>query len=130
MGKLILHVGDFERVPQGAEVLGTMTMTPAEMSDLGKGLKAPSDDRERHLFTNNDHILNGLRLAIIRGTLDPADLSIVYRSADEADVEQKLVINPSGTITNWPRGFFDQFTLDVMELGRFRRARPIQPEDQ
>ncbi len=118
MGKLILNCGDFEATPPDTEILGTMTMTPAEMSDLGKGLQAPLGDRVRHVFTNSDHILNGLRVAIIRGNLNPDDLLINFHRAGDTQV---LCILPSGNLREWPGGFFDQYMKDVQELGQFRR---------
>jgi predicted ATPase len=118
VGKLILNCGDYDAAPPDTEILGDMTMTPAEMSDLGKGLQAPLGDRVRHVFSNSDHVLNGVRIAIIRGTLNPDDLLIDFHLAGNTQV---LHILPSGSIREWPGGFFDQYVKDVQELGQFRR---------
>lgn len=122
MGKLILNCGDHSSAPANVEVVGTMLMSPAEISDLGKNIVIP-EDGERHVFSNNDHFLNGLRVAVIRQTLKPEDVVIHFRDPATPDVVQELTIRPSGCVDKWPAGFFDQYINDVQELGRFRRSR-------
>lgn len=71
--------------------------------------------------THSDHVLNGARLAVKRGTLKPADLGLNYFS--RADDGQRIVhnvasptVNADGRLDSWPEGFFDQWDLALEKL--------------
>ena len=66
------------------------------------------------VFTNNDHYLNGIRLAIKDGTLDPSKVDIQFFN-DRGDHIQ-LFIAKNGTISHWPRGFFDAWDDALNDL--------------
>lgn len=65
--------------------------------------------------THSDHVLNGIRRAVKRGTI-PAERVMLHffrsRSADGPQV-MSPVVDSSGNVDFWPEGFFDQFDKDV-----------------
>ncbi|MEV6590496.1 AAA family ATPase [Streptomyces acidicola] len=61
--------------------------------------------------SHSDHVLNGMRLAVKRGLLEPSQALIHYfRSAGDGSGAE--VISPSldrdGLLDQWPNGFFDE----------------------
>jgi len=58
--------------------------------------------------SHSDHILNGLRVAVLDKIITADDLNILYfqRNADLDIV--KIPIESNGAVTHWPPGFFDQ----------------------
>lgn len=125
MSKLILICGKSDNLAANVEVIGQLLWAPADFSNLGKTIQAPKEgESDRLVFCNNDHFLNGLRVAVTRGTLDNNKVEIHF--VDENGVKI-LNILPSGSISDggmnqWPKGFFDQMIQDVAEIGRFRRG--------
>lgn len=76
------------------------------------------------LETHSDHVLNGVRRAIAElDYLDNEFALVNFFSAETGagpDVKA-LRFSPTGGISTWPPGFFDQYQLDVAALGRARR---------
>ena len=72
--------------------------------------------------THSDHVLNGIRRAIGEHKFLNASDAIVhyFGSEDETHIDE-LYITPVGGISDWPKGFFDQYQIDTAALGRIRR---------
>lgn len=78
------------------------------------------------LETHSDHVLNGIRRAIGEHGYLRSDRAIVHffeSGESEEPVVHQLGFTPVGGITHWPKGFFDQYQIDVSSLGRIRRGR-------
>jgi predicted ATPase len=73
--------------------------------------------------THSDHVLNGIRRAIGEHRILPASQAIVHYFDGDGSAPQTLAFTETGGIDSWPRGFFDQFQLDVAALTRIRRPR-------
>ena len=73
--------------------------------------------------THSDHILNGIRRGIGEHKLLSPEEAIVHYFDAESDEILALEFNARGGISTWPRGFFDQYQLDVAALTRVRRPR-------
>jgi predicted ATPase len=78
------------------------------------------------LETHSDHVLNGFRLAVHKGALDPGDLAVHFflRRMDRDTVTHEITspsIDRDGRFTEWPEGFFDEWDLAVQAL--------LQPRD-
>lgn len=62
--------------------------------------------------THSDHFLNGVRLAVKRGVIEPETLAVHYFSR-EIDTGFATVVSPAvlrdGRMSGWPKGFFDQW---------------------
>lgn len=78
------------------------------------------------LETHSDHVLNGIRRAIGEYKfLDHKKAIVHFFDSDEAGSPnvQQLNFTEIGGVSHWPRGFFDQYQIDVASLGQIRRVR-------
>lgn len=80
--------------------------------------------------THSDHVLNGMRRAIAEHSYISASSSIVHFFSQTEDDEFKtnsvpLRFEANGSVSNWPKGFFDQYQIDVATLGQIRRRSQI-----
>jgi predicted ATPase len=71
--------------------------------------------------THSDHIVNGVRVAVKKGELDPEKVNIFYFNRDMEDGEHRvtcsvLKIDKDGRIDDWPEGFIDQWEKNLTEL--------------
>ncbi|MGN2245641.1 DUF3696 domain-containing protein [Frateuria sp. GZRR35] len=74
--------------------------------------------------THSDHVLNGMRLAIAKFRYTRASDAIVHYFDEQESLGptvERLLFSETGSVSNWPSGFFDQYQLDVAALGRIRR---------
>ncbi|MEQ8538368.1 MAG: DUF3696 domain-containing protein [Coleofasciculus sp. D1-CHI-01] len=77
--------------------------------------------------THSDHVLNGIRLAVHGGKLEPNDVQLHYFDRKEKDRQiYTEVISPridqNGRIDYWPDGFFDEWDKSLMTLLKPRDA--------
>lgn len=76
--------------------------------------------RQIFIETHSDHVLNGIRLAVAKKTLDADKVSIFsFERPREGSTARmtKIHCNANGRLDKWPRGFFDQIENDLAELG-------------
>lgn len=67
--------------------------------------------------THSDHILNGVRLAVKRGLLQPKGVALHYfRREDEGIKIESPAIGPDGMLSQWPPGFFDEWDRSLDQL--------------
>jgi predicted ATPase len=71
--------------------------------------------------THSDHVLNGIRLAVHGGKLDPKDVQLHYfqRQEKEGQAFTEVVsphIDRNGRIDQWPDGFFDEWDKSLEAL--------------
>jgi len=73
--------------------------------------------------THSDHVLNGIRLAVHGGKIDPIDVQLHYFHRDNKEKEGQAVtevispkIDRNGRIDRWPDGFFDEWdnSLEIL----------------
>ncbi|MBD1884710.1 DUF3696 domain-containing protein [Microcoleus vaginatus] len=71
--------------------------------------------------THSDHVLNGIRLAVHGGKLDPKDVQLHYFNRHDKERQAVTeVISPkidrNGRIDRWPDGFFDEWdnSLEIL----------------
>lgn len=77
--------------------------------------------------THSDHIVNGIRRAIAEHRYLGASSAILHwfgagENSSGNIGHEALSINETGSISEWPSGFFDQYQVDVSSLGRIRRG--------
>jgi predicted ATPase len=95
--------------PRGQEKLGMLLALAA------------SGDVQVVVETHSDHFVNGVRLAVKAGLLEPKRVGIRFFSRDELEgtsTVDSLSIDEQGRIDRWPEGFFDQFMRASLELLR------------
>lgn len=72
--------------------------------------------------THSDHLLNGVRLAVMEQTISHENVAIhFFRSTEPVDGKGPArvispVINQKGSLDSWPEGFFDQSEKDMASL--------------
>ncbi len=123
-----LYCGNYYAIPQSIsdslEIVGSDTRQDGNFwVEYGQKLydKALLGHRV-HIFTNNDHVLNGLRVAVMKDN-QPRVRSFFYL-VEEIEIlfyekeghHQSMLINSDGAISNWPPGFFDATENALMQL--------------
>lgn len=69
--------------------------------------------------THSDHVLNGVRLAVRDGSLEPSKVAIHFFNHSHASEGARIVspqMDRDGSISEWPEGFFDQSERDLARL--------------
>jgi predicted ATPase len=99
---------------------------PAGQSRMGVFLAWLSGNGVQVLLeTHSDHVLSGIRRAIGEFKYLAHDQAITHFFAapgGNLSIEE-LYFSSIGGISNWPKGFFDQYQIDVASLGHLRRRR-------
>lgn len=70
------------------------------------------------LETHSDHVLDGIRIQVNQGVISPKDLSIYFfeKNLEGETIKTDIIINESGKIQKWPKGFFDQSLINLRDL--------------
>lgn len=96
---------------------------PSGQAQLGNLLARAADAGVQIVVeTHSDHILNGVRAAVKKRIVEPEDVVIHYFHRDAEGEGKKggqvtsIEVNKHGKLTNWPRGFFDQYGKSLDEL--------------
>lgn len=64
--------------------------------------------------SHSDHVLNGIRRAVKAKTISAEKVAMhFFRPCDDGEQVISPTIDPSGNIDRWPKGFFDQFDIDM-----------------
>ncbi|MBG6191359.1 putative ATPase [Arthrobacter sp. CAN_A212] len=107
-GLLIVDSPEAHLHPAGQSAIGEFLATVA-----GSGVQVIME-------THSDHVLNGVRKAVsITKSIPSEQVSIHYFSDNIPP--KKLKISPRGKLSEWPKGFFDQISIDLAALTK-RRA--------
>jgi predicted ATPase len=84
---------------------------------------AAADGVQIIVETHSDHIINGIRLAVVKQFISPDAIKFMYCSLERK--ENDLVaytkleipeINENGQFDYWPEGFFDQWSISLKGL--------------
>jgi predicted ATPase len=75
--------------------------------------------------SHSEHILNGIRIAMLRDDIDINlnDISILYFHENANEPFVKLNLLEDGSIDNWVDGFFDQEEIDLAQIFRLSRKK-------
>jgi len=95
--------------PKGQRMIGEMIA------------KAAEGGAQIIVETHSDHLLNGIRLAVRKGSMDSQLIRINYfltQSQGKGLMHTKVspVILEDGSLSAWPDGFFDEWDKAIMEL--------------
>jgi predicted ATPase len=68
--------------------------------------------------SHSDHLLNGIRLAVKERLIPHNQVAIHFFGGPKPDGHGVISpgIDPEGTISDWPSGFFDQTERDLARL--------------
>ena len=90
---------------------------PRAQSELTKFLaKVSSCGVQVLVESHSDHILNGLRIAVLDKIINSEDLSILYFQNDLENPVVQISVQSDGGIDEWPDDFFDQTSKDFERL--------------
>lgn len=79
--------------------------------------------------THSDHIVDGIRLCVASdaysGRFTSGECQILFfeRDAGNASQVSSLEILEDGTLSHWPRGFFDQMSWNLRQLAEAKKKR-------
>jgi len=76
--------------------------------------------------THSDHLLNGIRV-VARTSADfsPEIISLFYISHEKNEsTAEKITISKDGKLSSWPKGFFDQQSIDMYTIMTGRSETP------
>ena len=95
---------------------------PAGQSQMGRFLARVAQTGVQVIVeTHSDHFINGARLAVAHDRiLSPDQIAIHFLSSVGPAVEIRT--QPSGGLSVWPSGFFDQADIDLSLLARVKRG--------
>lgn len=71
--------------------------------------------------SHSEHILNALRLAVLKKIVTPSDLSILYFQPNSEQPVIQIPVKSDGELEIWPEDFFDQEEIDLAEMFKLRR---------
>lgn len=68
--------------------------------------------------THSDHVLNGIRLAVKRGTIPHSDVMVHFFAPSKSESSRPMspTMDVDGRLSSWPEGFFDQMDAALSEL--------------
>lgn len=90
---------------------------PRGQSHIGSFLaQVASADAQILVETHSDHVLNGIRIALREGVIDPAQVTIYFFTNRREAQVTRLSVDKHGTVSDWPEGFFDQSERDLASL--------------
>lgn len=114
MIKIYLHCGDFQSAPADAIILGDLTLTGAQMSQIGRNLRAPETDEVARYFSNSAELAYGVRRAIREGAVSPDSFAFVFHG--EGELPKEIKVGREGDLQASYPGFFDQAEIDLLKL--------------
>ena len=91
---------------------------PAGQSEMGKFLaRVAATGVQVIVETHSDHLLNGVRLAAKNLLIEHKKIQLQFFSQGENGiVVDSPTLQENSSISFWPKGFFDQFQKDLLEL--------------
>lgn len=93
---------------------------PAAQSKLMEFLIRTCKERNIQLIveSHSDHVVNGIRIAVKKGNLEPDDVVVDYFDRQgNGDVKVKdLHIDKNGQMNDYPDDFMDEWTRQLLEL--------------
>ena len=96
---------------------------PSAQSNIGKFLAYLSQyDVQVIVETHSEHVIDGARIELLK-IKKTNTLSVLFMAMEKEKANVSLLcLDESGEIEEWPKGFFDQKRLDLMELFAIRRS--------
>lgn len=81
--------------------------------------RAASSGTQIIVETHSDHVLNGARLAVRQGRIKGEDVTLHFFGKSRTMGEPELCtpkVQPTGALTHWPEGFFDEWDRALDDL--------------
>jgi len=93
---------------------------PSVQANLGNYLVKQVKDRNKNYIveTHSEYLLNRIRLLIVNGEIQPEDVAVYYfeNSIKDGSVAHRIEFTKQGQILNAPKGFFETYMIDTMDI--------------
>ena len=93
---------------------------PSVQANLGNYLVKQVKEKEKSYIveTHSEYLLNRMRLLIVQGEIQPEDVAVYYfeNSIKNGSVAHRIEFTKQGQILNAPKGFFDTYMIDTMDI--------------
>jgi predicted ATPase len=67
--------------------------------------------------THSEYLLNRFRLSIVKGEIEPSDVSAYYfENSKDGSKSHQIEFKKNGQIEGAPKGFFDTYMMDVLDI--------------
>lgn len=109
-------------VPEGHTIIidsPEAHLHPSAQSEMGRILaRMASAGVQVIAESHSDHLLNGIRLAVKERLIRHDEVAIHFFGGPKPDAHGVIspAIDPAGSISDWPSGFFDQTERDLAHL--------------
>ena len=92
---------------------------PRAQSEIGKFLvRLAASGVQTIVETHSDHVLNGVRVAVAAEQMLSADDVAIHFFGGAGEGVTEITLNGSGSLSDWPPGFFDQALEDLAAVSR------------
>lgn len=93
---------------------------PAAQSELAKlCCKVAAEGVQLIIETHSDHFLNAIRVSVKENIISSNEVQVYYfnKNYEENKIEmEEIKIDSNGRIENWPKGFFDEWDIQLEKL--------------
>ena len=93
---------------------------PSVQANLGNYLVKQVKEKEKSYIveTHSEYLLNRMRLLIVQEEIQPEDVAVYYfeNSIKNGSVAHRIEFTKQGQILNAPKGFFDTYMIDTMDI--------------
>jgi predicted ATPase len=93
---------------------------PSVQANLGDYLVKQVKERNKNYIveTHSEYLLNRMRLLIVKGEIKPEDVAVYYfeNSIKDGSVAHRIEFTKDGQILNAPKGFFETYMIDTMDI--------------
>lgn len=92
---------------------------PSAQSKLGYFLALMSRNTQIMIETHSEHIINGIRISVKNKLITRSN--VLFNFFEQGDkigqnTIRQIDIDNEGNLSDWPKGFFDQYENDLMDL--------------
>ena len=93
---------------------------PSVQANLGDYLVKQVKERNKNYIveTHSEYLLNRMRLLIVKGEIKPEDVAVYYfeNSIKDGSIAHRIEFTKDGQILNAPKGFFETYMIDTMDI--------------
>jgi predicted ATPase len=93
---------------------------PSVQANLGNYLVKQVKERSKNYIveTHSEYLLNRMRLLIVKEEIQPEDVAVYYfeNSIKNGSIAHRIEFTKDGQILNAPKGFFETYMIDTMDI--------------
>jgi len=90
---------------------------PSAQSMLGIFLSIMAENIQIIVETHSEHIINGIRLAVLNDNIPNDNVRInFFKSTEEEGKVTQISVDTKSNLSEWPKGFFDQQEHDIAKI--------------